>query len=126
MKKVLLENTEVTIEFEDGIVFGTFKVEICDLETVKRIVEYRLNATKRIPYPLIANIVSIKKITKEARDFLASKEGCEGITVFAILINSPIGSMIGNFWMRINKPLINTKIFTNEEDAKTWLKQFVK
>lgn len=126
MKNVLFANNEVTIEFENGIVIGTFKVEFCDLETVRRIVEYRLNATERKSYPLIGNIVSIKKITKEARDFLASKEGCEGITVFAILINSPIGSMIGNFWLRINKPLVPTRIFTNEEEAKKWLKQYIK
>lgn len=126
MKNVLLNNDEITIELENGIVTGIFKPEFCDLETVQRLVEYRLNATKRKAYPTIANIITIKKITKEARDFLASKEGCAGITVFAILINSPIGSMIGNFWMRINKPLVPTRIFTKEEDAKKWLKQYIK
>ncbi len=39
---------------------------------------------------------------------------------------SPISSMIGNFFIRISKPLVPTKIFTDEAKAKEWLKQFVK
>lgn len=126
MKKILLENKEVTIELEDGIVIAKWKSNLVDLNIAHQAVKYRLEATNKISSPLITDIKLIKKITKEARDFLASKEGCEGISVLAILIDSPVGSMIGNFWFSINKPLVQTKIFTDKEKAKKWLTQFVK
>lgn len=126
MKDVLLNNNEVTIALEDGIVTAKWKSLSVNLSVAQRAVRYRLESTKNASCLLITDIKLIKNITKEARDFLASKEGCEGISALAILINSPIGSMIGNFWMRINKPLVPTRIFTNEEEAKKWLKQYIK
>lgn len=125
MKEILLENSEVTIELENGILIATWRNPSVDLNVAKQAVKYRLECTNYNSYPLLSNIKSINNITKEARDFLASEKGCEGVTVAAILINSSIGSMIGNFWISINKPLRQTKIFTNEEEALKWLKQFV-
>ena len=55
---------------------------------------------------------------------MASEEGCEGVVAAAILIDSSIGSMIGNFFIRISKPLRPTKIFTDEVLAMKWLQQF--
>lgn len=121
MKEKLFENEEILYEFENGILTGTFKLENYDLETVQKLVDYRLKVTEGKSLPTIANIISIKNIHKDARDFFASEEGCRGIIAAAILIDSSVGSMIGNFWMRINKPLRPTKIFTNEIDAKKWL-----
>ncbi len=57
---------------------------------------------------------------------MASEEGCEGVVVAAVLLDSAIGSIIINFFIRVSKPLRPTKIFTNEEEAKKWLSQFVK
>jgi hypothetical protein len=125
MKNILFENQTITYELEGGILTGTFRSEFYDLEEMRQLVQYRLNAIGGKAYPTIANIISIKKLTKETRDFLASEEGCEGIAALAILINSSIGSMIGNFWIKINKPLRPTKLFTEEGEAKKWLKQYV-
>ena len=126
MKKVLLENIEVMIELEDGIVIANWKSTYIDLNVAQRAVKYRLECTNNVSYPLLSNIRSIKNGTKAARDFLSSKESCEGITAAAVLIDSPIGSMIGNFFIKINKPFVETKIFTDEQEAKKWLSQFVK
>lgn len=125
MEGVLFENHKIRFELENGIVTGTFKLDAYDLETVKEMVDIRLNATNGKSYPTIANIISIKKIPKDARDFFASEEGCKGITAAAILIDSPIGSMIGNFWITINKPLRPTKLFTDVSEAKKWLSVYV-
>lgn len=125
MKKILLDNNEITLELEGGIVTAKFKVTHFDLETVERLVEERKKVFKGLIYPIIANVVSIKSSTKEARDFFASETGCVGINATAVLINSPVGSIIGNFYIRINKPLRPVKLFTNKLKAKKWLVQFV-
>lgn len=126
MKRTLLENHEVKIELEDGIVIANWKTSFVDINVARRAVQYRLESTNHVPYPLLSNIKSIKNGTKEARDFLALESSCEGIIAAAVLINSPIGSMIGNFFISINKPFVTTKIFTDETEAKKWLTQFVK
>lgn len=125
MKTILLENNEVTIELEDGIINALWKSSDIDLIVAQQAVKYRLECTNYKLYPMLSNIKSIENITKEARDFLASEKGCEGIIAAAILINSVLGSMIGNFWIRINKPLRPTKLFTDEDEAKKWLANYV-
>lgn len=128
MKKLLIGNHEVVFDFiiEEGCVVGTFQSDFIDLSIAQKITEYRLKLQKGKEYPLLSNIKTVKNTTKQARDFMASKEGCEGVVAAAILIDSPIGSMIINFFIRVSKPLRPTKIFTIEEEAKTWLAQFVK
>jgi hypothetical protein len=126
MKTVLFENKEIIFELEDGIIIGTFKLEYVDLSIAQVITNYRLELQKGKSYLLLSNIKSIKSSTKPARDFMASKEGCEGVIAAAMLIDSPLGSMIGNFFISISRPLVATKIFTEEAAAKKWLTQYVK
>ncbi|MES2140928.1 MAG: hypothetical protein V4511_14570 [Bacteroidota bacterium] len=126
MKKTLLENSEITLELEEGIVNAKFKVEHFDLLTVQKLVEERKEAFNGTLYPVIANVISVKSSTKAARDFFASEKGCEGIIAAAVIINSPVGSMIGNFYLRLSRPLRPSKLFTDESEAKKWLAQFVK
>lgn len=126
MKKTLLENIDVTIELEDGIVVAKWKSTFVDLNVAKQAVKWRLECTNFTSYPLLSNIKLVKSSTKEARDFLATEKGCEGIIAAAVLIDSPISSMIGNFFIRVSKPLRPTKIFTDELEAKKWLTKFVK
>ncbi|MDO9184637.1 MAG: hypothetical protein Q7W13_01400 [Bacteroidia bacterium] len=126
MKKTLLENNEISLDLEDGIVTAKFKAEHFDLRMVKKLVEDRKKVFNGILYPVIANVMSLKSSTKAARDFFASESGCEGIIATAVIVNSPVGSIIGNFYIRISKPLRPVKLFTDKLKAKKWLTKFVK
>lgn len=125
MKTVLLDNSEISLVLVDGIVTANFKVEHFDLQIVQKLVEDRKKAFHGLVYPLIANVISLKSSTKAARDFFASEIGCEGISATAVIVNSPVGSIIGNFYIRINKPVRPVKLFTDKIKAKKWLIQFV-
>lgn len=125
MKNLLLENDEVRIELEGGILIGKLKSPFVDLDVAQQAVVNRLEATDFIPYPMVIDIKSIKSITKPSRDFLASEKGSEGIIAAAFLIDSSLGRILGNFFIQINKPLRPTKIFTDEIAAKKWLTQYV-
>ncbi len=125
MKKVLLENREMILELEDGIVISTFKMKSLDLKTTHKIVEDRVRAMGEKSYPLLANIRSLKYSTKTAREYFASKKGCEGLIAAALLVESPLGSMIGNFFVKVSNPFVPTKTFSNELEAKKWLSQFI-
>jgi hypothetical protein len=121
MSVAILDNIRVLIEEENGILFVQGKDRDVNLQSVKEVVKYRLDCSEGKLFPMVIDIRNIKSITKEARDFLASKEGCEGVLAAGVLIDSAIGKMLGNFFIRINKPLVPTKLFTNLQNAKEWL-----
>jgi len=42
----------------------------------------------------------------------------------AVLVESPLKCAIGNFLIGVHQPAVPTRMFTREEDARAWLKQF--
>lgn len=128
MEKMLVGNHEIVFDYkiEDSCVIGTFQTDFIDLNIAKKLTEFRLKFQKGKKYPLLSNVKTIKNTTKAARDFMASKEGCEGVVAAAVLIDSPVGRIIINFFIGLSRPFRLTKIFTNEGDAKKWLSKFVK
>ncbi|OFY92100.1 MAG: hypothetical protein A3K10_03710 [Bacteroidetes bacterium RIFCSPLOWO2_12_FULL_31_6] len=77
-------------------------------------------------YPMLVNLKEIKSITKEARDHFAMQNRTPGVNAMALLIKSPSSTIIGNFFLGLHKSSVPAKLFTNEEKAITWLKQFHK
>lgn len=124
--KVLLNNDYQRIELQNGIVIQTFKITSLDLETTQKLTAERVKVFAEKSYPLIANIRSIKFSRKKAREFFASEKGCEGIIAAALLVDNTLGSMIGNFFIKVNNPRVPSKAFSNEIDAKKWLAPYVK
>jgi len=122
MRKKITENEFVIIEFLDDIVIITWKVDMTDIELVKKMVDLRLKVTPDEPYLFIANVMNVKKSTKEARDYLASKKGSERVIAAALIVDSMLTATLANFFMRVSKPLVTTKLFTEEEEAIRWLK----
>lgn len=57
----------------------------------------------------------------EARDFASTKEGSSTRIADAILLDSLAQALVGNFYIRFNKPRIPTRIFKSEEKAMEWL-----
>lgn len=116
------ENAFITLWIENSIVYGQYtRGATIDLEAAKRIVADRLALCGGKEYPSLTIVNGIKSITKEARDYFSHGDGVKGMTRLAILTESPISNMIGNFWMQINKPTVPTRLFTNQADAITWL-----
>lgn len=124
MRKTLLDNEYFTLNMEDGILMGKWKTDQIDINIAEQVLTQRLIAQNGNTYPLVIDISLVRSSSKEARDLLASKKGCEGISRAAILIDSIVGQMLGTFFMYVHKPLIPSKIFTDEKEAKKWLSQF--
>lgn len=75
-------------------------------------------------YPLLVNLKEIKSISKEARDHFSMKNRTPGVNAIAMLVRSPVSRIIGNFFIGINRSVVPTKLFTDESEAVSWLKQF--
>ncbi|MCB9136492.1 MAG: hypothetical protein H6636_13780 [Anaerolineales bacterium] len=72
---------------------------------------------------LLVNTRGTKSMSREARAHLASVQ-TDLILARAIVIDSPIGQIIANFFLNINHPVIPTQMFTNEDAALAWLRTF--
>lgn len=121
------ENEFVIYSLIEGILFATFrKGVVIDLEAARKILEIRLLMTGTSEYPALVESSGVKSFTKEARDFLSSNAGREGIKATAILASGYMASTIANFFLKVTvgKPIVPTKIFSDREKALEWLKKF--
>lgn len=118
-----IENDFVKLWIVDGVMYGQYKPNVTiDLDAAKQIARDRLKLSNDKDYPSLVLISQVNNVTKEARDYFSTGDGVKHMKKMALLTNSPIGRMVGNFYLTINKPTIPTKLFTSKEDALTWLK----
>jgi hypothetical protein len=120
----IVENDYVKLWIEDGILVILYKKDsVIGLNAAKEIMALVKKIRKGISYPVLSYNKNIKAISKEAREFFATKEGCEGLVKGAIVVDSGFSKIIGNLFLSVNKPVIQGKLFTNKEEAIEWLNQ---
>lgn len=62
--------------------------------------------------------------TKEAREYIASDEVSLIVKADALIMRGLALTIIGNGYLRINKPKRPTRLFTNPDAGLKWLEQF--
>ncbi|MBO9701017.1 MAG: hypothetical protein J7604_12460 [Sporocytophaga sp.] len=120
----VFENDYIKMWIEDGVLWAEYKEIILRLKEAKKIVSDRIIFQKGAIYPAIADIRKIKYVDREANEYL-SKEGNAILVCVAIIVESHVSEILGNFYLRINKPLLPTKLFRNVEKAKAWVESFI-
>ena len=72
---------------------------------------------------LLINIEKIRAFNRDARRFFSSEEVHSnfGVQGLALVMVSPIGTMIGNIYHSVNRTKHPTKLFVNEESAHQWI-----
>lgn len=119
-----LDTAYVHYELQDDVLIGTYKKGLkINLDIAKEIVKTRLEFIDFKPKLTLALNQGVISMTKEARDYLAD-EGIQGVLAGAIVLDSPVGSFIGNFYLLVSKPKVPARIFTKKEDAIKWLSKF--
>jgi len=107
---------------KDGIVHVTYKSD-CTItpkdcrDMAKFIV--RIGITQK--YNLLTEPEPGSNIDDKARSLLASEKGNVFTLKNAILCNSIVHEMIGNFFIRMDNPTVPTKLFTDKGEAIEWL-----
>jgi hypothetical protein len=82
--------------------------------------------TKGKTYPILKIPGKYSSIDNEARKFISSPEGMQFSSAEAFVTTFLPHRIIGNFYMKINKPVKPTAFFETEEQAVKWLQQFIK
>jgi hypothetical protein len=76
--------------------------------------------------PLLVDLRLALPIDPEARRYYSGRILVEHFLGLAMIVDiSPVGKMMANVYLRVAKPQIPTKIFTDEEEATEWLKLFM-
>jgi hypothetical protein len=83
-------------------------------------VAMELSAGRRLP--MLLDMRRARELTREARVYYASEEGAHLAHAVAMLIDSPFGVVLGNFFIRVNRPAFPVRIFRDEAEAIRWLR----
>jgi hypothetical protein len=119
-----VENEFVKFWIEGDIMYGQYKPNITiDLDAAKKIAQDRLALAAGKDYPFMGYMEGVSSATKEARDFFSRGDGIKHMKKLALLTNSPISRMIGNFFLTISKPAVPTRLFKGKDDAMKWLRE---
>jgi hypothetical protein len=111
---------------EDGILrIVAFPGLEDSLEDARRNVaaSVKLAAGKR--RPILIDMRVMKTQSREVRAYYNGPESRKVLHAIAILVDSPMSRMIGNFFLGFNRTDVPTRLFKSEDEALAWLKGFV-
>ena len=121
----ILDTQYVYLELHDDLLIGTYKKGLkIDLDIAKEIVRTWQDFTEHKPVLQLVYNQGVVSMDKKARDYLSSKEAVGKIIAGAIVLDSPFGSFLGNFYLTVSKPKMPARIFSNTEAALKWLDKF--
>ena len=110
----------------DGILQVDFADELLlDVPQCKELLGFYSEIIEGRKVPILHVLGRYMNVTKEARDFGASKEGLKYSLVEAYVIDSLAHKILANFYMKFNKPPVPTQFFKAKEEAELWLLTFV-
>jgi hypothetical protein len=113
---------------ENGILFSTPKPGIPPALTMEEIIK-EMEIFKRITNNQKVCLVAESNPkspapSKDQRDFIAEQIG--SVTkALAMITTSPVSKMIANLFFGFKPPSYPVKMFTNKEEAVSWIKQYL-
>jgi hypothetical protein len=112
-------------EGEEDIIFWNYSPALeMDITIARELVENRLQYTNGKSVYALIDVTNLKSTTKEARDFMNSKDGgLKGLLGGAFLSNSVVATLLVNLYIKVSNPTIPARFFTNREEALEWLKK---
>ena len=114
------------LSYKDDILCLTYKHGPITIAIAKEVVAKRLELTNGEKVLLLIDDKDLKGIDREARDYLSSDNGVEGLLAAALLSGNYFSQHLANFFLKItvNKPKIPAKVFANRTEAIKWLHEF--
>lgn len=111
--------------FDDRILVSLSKSPRRTVENIKGNAALVKSMTGNKPVPLLIYLAKSPVPDKATRDYVNTVLP-EIYTAMAMVSDSALAKFIMNFLFKLKQPPIPMKNFTNYEDAKEWLKQYVK
>ena len=103
----------------ENIVLEGEHIEASDLREVKR---HNLILTQGERYTVLIVTNDFVGVSKAARELLAGNEIAQNTAAYAFLISNFAQRILGNYYLKVNRPQTPTKLFTERKKAISWLK----
>ena len=124
-KEAYLENEYAEYWIENGVLFLVYKRRlIMTLDVAKKIVEDRLKVSNGVSRPMFLDARNFLSTNRETMKYYKTKEVVQFVTAGAGLLGSYLGWLAGSIFIALEKPLVPTKLFTDEKKALKWLEKY--
>jgi hypothetical protein len=95
------------------------------LEDARATMDAYLRIRDGVSRPLLVGTQGMKSIERGARTLYASEEAARVATAVAIIVDTKVSRLLGNFYLGLSKPHIPSRLFTEQAEALDWLKRFL-
>lgn len=124
MQNNSINNSYFKCFIEDEILFAEFTEEVeWDLEKAKECIELRLKLSNGKSYPILLDARKVNSISMEARSYMSTDMAMKETLAAAVIIESRVSQVMGNFYLIINKPKLPFRLFNEKKAALKWLKK---
>lgn len=125
MNRIELHHSTIVYR-EDGIIelHAHDDHVYCIQDVVENVEAFgQLTSFQKVPVLIIGG--SFSSLDKETRNFMATEESLKYSLAEAFYITSLPQKILINFYIKFDKPLVPTKVFTCKQKANEWLKSFL-
>jgi len=110
---------------ENGIIHHIYKPNlIITIDIARQMVNHRLELTNGITHPVFIDVRNLVAIKADARKHLAGPKAVKYVSAGAIYLDNYLHYLAGNVFLKIDKPAIPSRLFTDKEKAFLWLESF--
>ncbi len=125
VKESFLENDFCQMWLSNGIMILEYKPKlVINLHVAKQILSDRLKLANGVTRPLLLDARNFISMDRASMKFYKTKETIQYINASAFISGSALGSLAGNIFLTMERPLVPTKLFTNGKNALEWLEKF--
>jgi hypothetical protein len=115
----------IWLEEEDDILISTYRPGLkVDIDIAHSLVNSRLDYAGGQPKFMLIDFTNVGTATREARLYMNDPNGgLKGVLAGAFLANNAVATLLINLFLKINKPSVPARFFTDKTDAINWLKR---
>ena len=95
------------------------------LEDAREIMDayHKLRKGRRLP--LFIDTRTMKSFARGARHLFAGEEAAGCASAAAIIVDTPVSKVLGNFYLGLSNPHLPSRLFSSEDEALVWLKGYL-
>lgn len=123
-RAVKLDFCDITLREDNIVQINIYAGSEITSQSVQLMINACLNLTGGVPYPVIIFVGEFSSFSSDAREFSATPEGKAACTAEAYVINNLGHYLVGNIYIRVNKPVKPVGFFYKEEQALKWLQRY--
>jgi len=111
---------------DQGIIWFRFRPsDSHSLADAREIVAAHIALAEGTDSPVLADLRGTSTgADRDARTYYSSSEGAYLKSAMAMVVDSPVQRMLGNIFLRFNKPPYPTRLLAGPDEAIEWLEQF--